>query len=369
MNYPRNKISKSKINLTLLFTVLALLVVGVIMLFSASAVVGLSRGDGAFYAKRQLLSIAGGLFVLFIAYKIDYRVWRRLALPLFVFSLALLILVLASPLGISAQGARRWLNLGVSTFQPVELAKLAVIFYLSAWLARSAAETVRDFRKGLLFFAFILGSLFFLVIFQPDLGSFIVIAAVAAVLYFAGGASLKQLAFLGLAALILLGAAVLAAPYRLQRITTFLNPAADPLGAGYHAQQAVLAVGSGGLLGAGLGHSRQKFLYLPEVVGDSLFAVIAEELGFIFSLAIIVFFLLLLKEGIKISKNAPDKFGQLVAFGIVFWLCFQAFVNIGAILGLLPLTGIPLPFMSFGGSAILVSLAGVGILLNIHKNS
>ena len=369
MNSWRGKTRKSKLNLTLAFTVGILLIIGIVMLFSASAVAGLQHGDSGFYIKRQIIPMALGIILLFMAYRVDYHFWQKFSGIFFGGSVLLLLAVLFSPVGVSAQGATRWLNLGITTFQPAELVKLTLIIYLSAWLSRSAVEDIRDFKRGLLPFVFISAALFVLIIWQPDLGTFLVMGLVALALYFAGGANLKHIFFLGVGALVLLGASIAAAPYRLRRVTSFLNPGADPLGAGYHTAQAILAVGSGGLLGLGLGQSRQKFLYLPEVVGDSLFAVIAEELGFIFSILIILLFLAFLREGIKIALRAPDKFGQLLSFGIVFWICAQAFVNIGAMLGLLPLTGIPLPFMSFGGSAMAMNLTAVGILMNIAKQN
>lgn len=348
---------------------LLLLLLGILALFSASAAIGVESGDSGFFVRRQIIAIFIGLVLLFIGYKIDYRVWQRWSLLIFGASVLLLILVFIPGLGVAGQGAQRWINLGLLTFQPAELVKLTLILYLSAWIMERGSQTIRNFRFGAVPFTAILLLLFFLILKQPDLGTFIVICAIGLVLYFVGGANLKHFFSLIFGGAVLLAIAVKIAPYRMQRILAFLNPGLDPLGAGYHIQQAIMAIGSGGLFGVGLGHSQQKFFYLPEVVGDSLFAVIAEELGFFASLILIILFLTFFKHGLTIASRAPDDYGRLLAIGIVFWITFQAFINIGAMLGVLPLTGIPLPLMSFGGSAMVVSLAAIGILLNIAKQS
>lgn len=340
------------------------------MLYSASVAVGLERfDDSAFYVKKQLISLAIGFIAAFIAYKIDYKFWERWSLILLVASIIMLILVLVEGFGISGQGAQRWLDFGFMGFQPSELVKLTLILYLSAWISERGKHIIGSFKGGFLPFVSVLGILIFLIIQQPDLGTLIIICMIAVIMYFIGGASLKHILALIIAGALGIGAAIAAAPYRLSRIIAFINPSIDPQGAGYHIKQALLAVGSGGLFGLGLGHSRQKFLYLPEVVGDSLFAVIAEELGFIFSVLVVVLFLLFFWRSIRISKKADDKFGSLVAIGIGTWICVQAFVNIGAMLSILPLTGLTLPLMSYGGSSLIVSMASIGILLNISKRA
>ena len=366
---PKTNKEKFKFDKTIVIITTILILFGLIMLFSASAAVGLEFGDSSYFVKRQLIAVILGVILFFIAQKIDYHFWQKWSLWFFLGAIFLLIMLFVPGLGISGKGAQRWLDVGPFTFQPSEFAKLALVIYLSAWISEKGAHLIRDFKAGLIPFVGILSVLFLLILKQPDLGTFAVICVIGLTLYFVGGANLKHFASLIVAGLIMFGIAIKIAPYRLQRFSAFLNPELDPLGAGYHVQQAILAIGSGGLLGVGLGHSRQKFFYLPEVVGDSLFAVIGEELGFIFSAGLVILFLIFFKHGLNISSKAPDKFGQLVSIGIIFWLTFQAFINIGAMLGILPLTGIPLPLMSFGGSAMLINLFALGILMNISKQS
>ncbi|MEK7189267.1 MAG: FtsW/RodA/SpoVE family cell cycle protein, partial [Patescibacteria group bacterium] len=238
---------------------------------------------------------------------------------------------------------------------------------LAAWLSERGRAGIRDFYTGLMPLTIVLGVIAFLILSQPDLGTLIIICTIAVAMYFVGGAHLTHLLGLLAAGAVALGAAIAAAPYRLARFTAFLDPSADPQGAGYHITQAILAVGSGGLTGLGLGHSRQKFLYLPEVTGDSIFAVIAEELGFAGSMLVLVLFALFFWRAMRISRAASDGFGKLVAFGIGSWVVLQAFINIGAMLGVLPLTGLTLPLVSYGGSSLMVTLVAIGILMNISK--
>lgn len=355
---------------TLLIVTAILLLFGLIMLSSASVAVGLNRfGDSGFYIKRQLVALLIGLAGFYYAYKTDYHRWHKLAFPLLALTLVLLVLVLIPGIGAAGYGAQRWLNLYVTTFQPSELAKLTLVLYLAGWIGERGQALVRDFKTGLLPLLFLMGILFLLIILQPDLGTLLIICAIALVLYFVGGANLKHLAGLIGSGLILVALVIKLEPYRLARLTTFFNPGADPQGAGYHITQALLAIGSGGIFGLGLGHSRQKFLYLPEVTGDSIFAVIAEELGFIGSILLVVLFLLFLWRGLRIARRAPDTYGKLLATGLTAWIVIQAFVNIGAMVGVLPLTGLPLPLISYGGSALMIMLFGIGILLNISKQS
>lgn len=360
----------SEYDKTLLIVVAVIVIIGLIMLTSASVAVGLNRfGDSGFYIKRQLLALVLGLAAGYYAFQLDYRRWRSYSFVVFMASLVFLVLIFIPGIGVGGQGAQRWIRLPFINFQPAELVKLTLVLYLSAWLVERGEKVVRDFRAGVLPFLGLMGVLFILIIKQPDLGTLLVISFIGVMLYFIGGAHPKHMAGFLLGGLALVGLAIKVAPYRLARIATFLNPGADPLGAGYHINQAMLAVGSGGLVGLGLGHSRQKFLYLPEVTNDSLFAVIAEELGFILSVGLIFLFMLILWRGVKIARAAPDDYGTLVAAGITLWIAGQAFINIGAIIGVVPLTGIPLPLMSYGGSALVVTLIGIGILLNISKGT
>ncbi len=288
---------------------------------------------------------------------------------MFIFSLGLLVLVFLPGLGATYRGVHSWINLGIISFQPTEIVKLTFLIYLATWLEKKGEHGLKNVQYGFLPFIFSLGLVVFLVMAQPDLGSLLIILAMSFSVYFIAKAPYKHILGLFLGGLIILLISLQVAPYRLARLTSFLNPEADPQGIGYHIAQAKIAVGSGGLIGLGIGKSRQKFNYLPEVYGDSIFAVIAEEMGFIFCLILIGLFLVLIIRGFKIARAAPDQFGRLLACGITSWFGFQALINIATMVGLFPLTGIPLPFISYGGTAMTVSLMAVGILVNISKQT
>lgn len=350
-------------------TVTALVLFGLVMLSSAGSVLGFQRFDDSnFFLKRQLVSVAIGVVAMFITLRIDYHLWHKWAIPLFVVLAGLLVAVFIPGLGIESLGAFRWINLGVFVLQPSEIAKLIMVIYLAAWLDRRESE-LRQARSTLLPFLITVGLVAGLVLMEPDLGTTTIIVAIAMVLYFAAGAPWKYILGVLGAGMTFVLLLIKIEPYRAQRFTVFLNPDLDPLGIGYHINQALLAIGSGGWLGLGLGHSRQKFNYLPEPAGDSIFAVTAEELGFIFVTFFIAVWAFFIFRGLRVAQHAPDRFGQLVAIGIMTWLGLQAFLNIGALSGILPLTGIPLPFLSHGGSAIIANLAAIGILLNISRQT
>jgi cell division protein FtsW len=349
----------------------ALIIFGLIMLSSAGAAIGYEKfGDSYYYLKHQFFSgLLPGLFFLFIASRMDYRLWKKIAFPLIVLSIVLLILVFIPGLNFSYGGATRWLRVGGFIFQPTEIVKLALVIYLAAWLEKKNDQEISDLKSGLLPFIGILGLIMLLIILQPDIGTMVVTMAIAITVYYIAGARNLHILGLGVLGLGLLTLLIKIAPYRMARFMTFLHPELDPKGIGYHITQAFLAIGSGGIFGRGFGQSRQKFQYLPEVTGDSIFAVIAEELGFIFSLVLIATFLFLMYRGFRMAKSAPDNFGRLLAVGIISWFVLQAFINIGAMSGILPLTGIPLPFISYGGSSLAVSLAAIGILINISRQT
>lgn len=360
--------SNKKPDIVLLATIGIILLLGLIMLSSASVAVALARfGDNNFFIKRQLVAFALGLGFAFLCYRLDYRTWQKLSWPFLAISLFLLVLVFVPWLG-ARTGANRWLNFGLFTFQPSEMAKLALIFYLAAWL-ESRRRHLPTFKHGLLPFVGLMFLLFVLLIAQPDLGTLIIIGVIGLSMYFAGGARLSHFVLLIAVALVILVITTALAPYRMNRVTAFLNPAQDTQNTAYHINQALIAIGSGGVFGRGLGQSRQKFLYLPETSSDSLFAVIAEELGFIGAGAVIILFLIVLRRGIRVARRAPDNFGKLAAAGITAWFAAQAFINIGAMTRVLPLTGVPLPLMSYGGSALVMSMAAAGVLLNISTHS
>lgn len=346
-----------------------LLGVGIVMLSSASAVLSYHTfGTPYYYVIHQLLfGFLPGLILFVVTSRIDYHLWRRVALPFLLVSIVLLVAVFIPGIGFEYGGARRWIHFGPLLFQPSEIAKLSLILYLATWLSSKGTKHVQNFAYGFMPFAVMTGCIAFLIILQPDVGTMGVIALTAFVMYIVGGAAMMHVLLAGTAGVTLMLILIRTAEYRFKRFMTFLNPDVDTLGIGYHINQALLAVGSGGLFGRGFGHSRQKFAYLPEVTGDSIFAIIAEEMGFVFSALFIGLFVFITLRGIKIAKNAPDEFGTFLAVGIVSWIAVQAFINIGAMLSLLPLTGIPLPFVSYGGSALLVSLAAMGILVNVSR--
>jgi len=367
----RFQLWKKKTDLVFLGITLGLVVFGLVVLSSASGPLGYSNYKDSFYfVKHQILyGVIPGLILLFIMLRIPYRFWRKFALPLLGVGLLLLLAVFIPGIGADFGTARSWIDIGGFTLQPAEIVKLTFLFYLAAWLESRGEEGARDFRTGLIPFLIVLGLIMGLLLLQPDLGSMAIIVFEALAVYFVAGSSIKHLIGIGLGGVALLWAMIKVAPYRAARLTTFLHPELDPQGIGYHINQALLAVGSGGFWGLGFGHSRQKFQYLPEVQGDSIYAIMAEELGFIISAALIIMFLVFLWRGLKIINEAPDAFGKFVGIGILSWIVFQAFVNIGAMIGLVPITGVPLPFISFGGTAMFVNLAAVGVLLNISSQN
>ncbi len=362
---------KNRPDKILLFTVLSLIVFGLIMISSAGIIYSQTRfGDQYYFFKHQLFyGVIPGIIILYLFQKIDYRRWKKMVVPFFLAALVFLVLVFVGNIGTEVYGARRWIQLGPLSFQPSEMAKLALVLYLAAWLESKGGRKIKDFFEGFLPFLGIVGIAGFLLVKQPDIGTLGVLFLTSLAIYFASGARVSHLLSLVIAGIAGLVALVKFEPYRLSRFLVFLNPAQDPRGVGYQISQALIAIGSGGIFGVGLGHSRQKFNYLPEPVGDSIFAIIGEELGMIGAGILITLFVMLALRGFKIAKNAPDNFGKLTAVGITSWIIFQAFINIAAITGIIPLTGIPLPFISYGGTSLVFLMAGVGILLNISKQA
>jgi cell division protein FtsW len=355
---------------TLIAVVFVIIIFGLIMLSSASSVIAYQNYHNSNYLwKHQLFNgVFLGLLAMFITSKIAYINWQKLAIPMLAATILTLFLVLVSGAGISSGGATRWIDLGFFSFQPSELAKLTFIIYLATWFSKKG-KVMNDFAYGFIPFLVLLGIITLLIMMQPDLGTMTVIALVSILVFFIAGGSIKNILMIIAGGATLFALLIKIAPYRAARLSVFLNPELDPLGIGYHINQALLAIGSGGILGLGLGRSRQKYNYLPEATTDSIFAIIAEELGLIISVLLIVLFIVLMIRGFKIARNAPDQFGKLLAAGITCWFTVQAVINIGAMVSLLPLTGIPLPFVSYGSSAIVISMAAVGILINISKYS
>lgn len=320
-----------------------------------------------YYFFHQLLYGVGiGLVLFFLVQKIHYKLWKKLAVVILAISIISLILVFVPGLGLDYAGAKRWINLGSTSIQPSEIIKLGFIIYLAAWLEKRKAE-VKTLAQSTLPFLIIMGLIGGLIVAQPDVGTLGVIVMIGIIIFFLAGAKISHVFLIVLGGLASLFALIKIAPYRMNRLLSFLNPELDPLGISYQINQALLSIGSGGLFGIGLGHSRQKYSYLPSPASDSIFAIAAEELGFIGAVILIILFLALILRGFKIAKNSPDRFAQLTAAGISSWFAMQVFVNIGAITGLIPLTGITLPFISYGASSMIISLVAAGILINISK--
>lgn len=360
----------NSIDKLLLAILLILLLFGLVMIASAGVAYSRTRfGDSYFFFKHQLVyGIIPGLFALFIVQKINYNFWKKISFPLFLTSIVLLILVFVPGFGSRIYGASRWLQLGPFSFQPSEMLKLSIILYLAAWL-ENRSERIRDFYEGLVPFLAIVGFVSFLLIKQPDMGTLGVVILISMSIFFISGAKISHIFFMAVAGMMSLFGLIKMESYRMDRLLVFLHPEMDPRGIGYQINQALLAIGSGGIFGLGLGNSIQKFNYLPEPVGDSIFAIIGEELGIVGVGFLVALFVLLVSRGLKIAMNAPDRFAKLAAVGISSWIICQAFINIAAICGLIPLTGIPLPFVSYGGTSIVFLMVGIGILLNISKYS
>ncbi|TMJ10583.1 MAG: putative lipid II flippase FtsW [Bacillati bacterium ANGP1] len=347
--------------------VVALVATGVVMVYSASAIVAQDRyGDGAFFFKRQVAWAGLGMMALLIMQRTQYARLRRLTPWLLIMAILSLTLVLMPGIGRVAGGARRWIVLaGPFAFQPAEGAKLALALYLAHVLTKRGPGLgdPRAVSSPLLVTTLISG----LILLQPDMGTSLLVALLAAAVFFIGGVRLVHLLGLSMASIPLLTVAALGEEYRRQRLLAFLDPWRDPQGAGFHIIQSLLALGSGGVLGLGLGESRQKFFYLPERHTDFIFAILGEELGLIGTVAVLVLFGILAVRGLRIAREAPDRYGSLVAGGITLMIVLQAIINIGVTTGVLPITGVPLPFVSFGGSSLLFAMMGMGIVLNISQ--
>ncbi|GIW14021.1 MAG: cell division protein FtsW [Tepidiforma sp.] len=301
---------------------------------------------------------------MFLMSRFNYRNLQGLAVPLMAVTIALLIAVIV--IGVEGGGARRWIGVGQLTLQPAEFAKLTVIIYLAAWLA-SKGSSLRSWEHGLVPFVLIIGGVSALILLQPNLGTTLIILAITVTMFWVAGASfLQMLALLGsgLFAIVVLA---LGAGYRAERLTAFFHAEKDPDGIGFQTLQALIAVGNGGVSGLGLGASRAKFFYLPEAHTDGIFAIIGEELGLLAGLGLLLLYILLMIRGYQIARRTRDEFGQLVATGITTWVAVQAFLNIGGILRVIPLTGVPLPFVSFGSNALAALLLAMGVLINISR--
>ena len=353
-----------------LFALVVVLVsVGVVMVYSASAIVAADRfHDPFFFLKKQLFWAVAGFGGLWVAMRLDYRRLEPLVVPLLVLSIALLVLVLVPAFGQAINGTRRWFRIGPVSFQPVELAKFALVLHLASFLTRRQ-EAIRTFSHGLMPLLTVAGIMAGLTILQPDLGnSLALVILTLAVAYLAGARPAHMLA-IGAAALPVVAILIAMKPYRWRRMVAFMNPWDDPQGSGFQIIQSFLALGSGGWFGLGLGESKQKLFYLPEPYTDFIFAIIGEELGLVGALVVVALFALLIWRGLRVGLRAPDTFGSYLALGLTIMLATQTLVNLGVVTGALPTKGLPLPFVSFGGSALLMTMFSAGVLLNISQHA
>jgi len=348
---------------SIIYLPIILSLVGLLFVFESSSVRALREyGDSFHYFKLQAVWIALGIMGMMFLSIFDYRRLPMLAFPLMVGTIGLLMLVLIPGLGSTAGGAQSWLNFGFFNIQPTEIAKFSVIIYLASWFMNRE-------KKRFMPFISLLGFLVFIIVLQPDLGTATMIFILSVVMYFLAGTQLGYLLFLLPASFVGFYVLTKISPYRLRRFTAFLDPSIDPLGIGYHVNQIAISLQNGGLLGLGFGASRQKFLYLPEAHTDSIFAIIGEEFGFIGSTILIFALLVLVYKIYEIAYRVPDRFGRLLGGGIFVYFSLQIVVNLGGMVGLIPLTGVPLPFISYGGSNLLISFAMIGILLNIRRST
>ncbi|WP_026700143.1 stage V sporulation protein E [Salibacterium aidingense] len=352
----------------LLTSLICLLVIGLFMVYSASSALGeFSQNDPFYFLKRQFIFTTAGFAAMAALMRVDYWFWQRWSLLVLVFCFIFLVLVLIPGIGMVRGGARSWIGAGAFSIQPAEFMKLGMIIYLAHYLARYQ-KRITDFRRGLFPALLRIFAAFALIMMQPDLGTGAVMAGTCFVLLFVAGARIRH--FFALAGAGLLGfiGLIASAPYRMQRITSFLDPWSDPLETGFQIIQSLYAVGPGGLFGLGFGDSRQKYYYLPEPQTDFIFAILAEEAGFIGAGFVVLLFGILLWRGLTAAMTAPDMYGSLLATGICGMIFLQVLINIGVVTGLFPVTGITLPFLSYGGSSLTLLMAAVGILLNITRH-
>jgi cell division protein FtsW len=350
--------------------VLSLVALGILMVYSSSFAIGLEAfGDANYFVMRQVMWAALGVALLLLLMRIDYRRLSSISPLLMLIAIATLVAVLVPGIGIERNGASRWLAVGpLPPVQPSEFAKLALIIYVSAWLA-GKGPYVKDFAMGFVPFVTMVGIVAGLTLLEPDTGTAAILVLTTVTLFFVAGASLTHVAALigigGVAATLLIATG----GYRADRLFAFMDPSSDPAGVGFHTLQLLSAMGSGGIGGLGIGASRQKFFYIPNAHTDGIFAIVGEELGFVGAIVVIVLFAIVVYRGLRIVLGARDDFGSLLATGIVVWIAYQALINIGGVIRAIPMTGIPMPFLSAGGSALAALLAAVGILLSISRSA
>jgi len=352
---------KAKIDKGLLITVLVLTFIGFVAVADVSAPQALNVfGDQYYLTKQQFVWVVLGLGALFFSSVINYKFWSKVATPLFLFNLVLLILVLIPGIGVRVLGARRWISIGSFYFQPSELVKLSLVLFMAKLITLKKAS-----------FYYLIPPVLVsgLIMLEPDLGTTLIVAASAMAQIFVSNLSIWRFFAAIIGGGISVFLLIITSEYRKLRLLTFFETTTDPLGRGYHIRQILLALGSGGFFGIGLSQSRQKYLFLPEAATDSIFAVIGEEMGFLGALVIISLFVFFIYKCFKIIKSAPDDYSKILALGLTVWLGGQAILNMGSVVAIFPLTGIPLPFISYGGSSLVTALTATGILLNISKHA
>lgn len=346
------------------------LVVFGFFIFSSASLGLLARGSEKFYAvtfNQIVFGLIGGTIAAIITSRINYQNWRKYAFYIFLLSFFTMLLVFVPGIGRFHGGARRWIDIGSISFQPAELYKIGFVMYLSAWLA-SVKNKASTFKYGTMPFLALIVVTAGLVLMQPDTDTFMVIATAGLAIFITAGGRWKDMIIMGLIGAVALTGLIFSRPYLMSRIQTFINPAADPTGSGYQVQQSLIAIGSGGMFGRGFGQSVQKFNFLPEPIGDSIYAVAGEEFGFVGSVSIIILYLLFCFRGFRIAIKAPDLFGSFLVVGIITLIGIQSFLNMAAMLAITPLSGTPLLFISHGGTALFFALASTGIVLNVSRH-
>lgn len=376
---------KKRIDYYLLGVVGILLLLGILILSGVSASFSQEKfGNTSYFLTHQILiGIIPGLILGFVAFKLPLSFFKKYSGHLILGAIVAMLAVFIPGVGIVSGGAPRWMNLGFATFQPSELLKLSFVIYFSAWLVnparrekfikdksqigKSLKDRIKNELMGLVPFAMVLGVIMLLLLFQSDMSTLVVFMAVAIVMYWVANTPFWHTFLIVLTSIGVGTLFIKFFPYRIKRVAVWLDSTLDPMGMGYQIKQIMIAIGSGGIFGLGLGESVQKFGFIPQTMADSIFAIYAEELGFVGCFLLICLYIFLFWRGFRIFKRSKDSFSKFLAIGISFWLCFQAFFNVGAMIGLLPLTGIPLPFISYGGSHLIVELTAIGLLLNVSK--
>ncbi len=355
------------LRIQLFLSAVILICIGMVMIYSASSAYAWDRyKDGLFFFKRHVSFVAIGAILTFLVMLIDYRKLQRYSKPLLIVSFILLFLVLIPGLGREVSGARRWFRFHWISFQPSELANLAVIIYVADFIARKS-DYIDRFWKGFVPPMMVLGLTVLFILAQPDLGTSVALTTVVIIMLFTAGIRMSFLFSLVLASIPALYLLVFHVPYRRARILAFLNPWLDPKGSGFQIIQSQVALGSGGVTGVGLGHSKQKLFYLPAAHTDFIFSIIGEELGLIGTVGLILLFIFFIRCGIKVIKGAPDKFSHFLSLGLLMMICLKGAINIGVSCGVLPTKGLPLPFISYGGSSFIFDMISVGIMMNIAR--